>query len=421
MKIKINTIQHLLTALIISCLFLIYSCKSVYTSKSDNFKVDEVKLVRQPYLQMAFKDSISILWNSNIGKTAVVKYGTLNNLDKSAKGIVLIDSSIVRNTVTLRGLERGKKYHYAIYSDDVLLASGEEYNFITEPPENDNKFSFYAMGDIGRSVSQAGFPEITAWQIHDLEKRPHFGIGLGDIIYPDGKSEFADEYLFTPLEPIMKNIPFYPALGNHDWHVEPDENFVTEWKLPNNEHYYSFDYANAHFIALDTRSGEMFDTKNQLIWFENDLKKAQGNYDWIIVYFHHNGITCSYKQEFQEVIDMYPLFAKYNVDLVLNGHAHTYERLMPFDKNGDVITRFNKPTDTYPEITDGFIQITTGAGGILRKGWVPNLEKCGKNIVAAYAHTGHFSLINIDGKKLELKAISSMGAMVLDSLYIDKN
>jgi hypothetical protein len=384
-------------------------------------KPESLELLRQPYLQNAFKDSISILWNTSSGKSSYVKYGDSNDLGQEAQGTVLLDSAIVRNTVTLKGLERGKKYYYAIYTDKTLLASGEHYNFVTEPPENSNQFSFYAMGDIGEPVATGGFPLITAHQINNLPERPNFGIGLGDIIYPDGKSFFADAYLFKPLEVILKNIPFYPALGNHDWHVDPDHNFEKEWKLQNNEHYYSFDYVNAHFIALDTRSGEMFEQEKQMAWFENDLKEAQGKYDWIFVYFHHNGLTCTYKPVYDDVVNMYPLFAKYNVDIVFNGHAHTYERLLPLDADGNIIEKWRKNGNEYTEIEDGFIQITTGAGGKLRKDWAPhNPEDCPENIVAAVGHTGHFSLINIDGKNLKLKAISSIGGAVLDSLLIQK-
>jgi hypothetical protein len=382
---------------------------------------DTVELTRQPYLQNSFKDSISILWNTNSAKVAYVKYGFSENLDHEAQGTAFADGKIVRNTVTVKGRKRGKKYTYAIYTDSIQLASGPEYHFVTEPENHTDPFSFYAMGDIGEPVETGGFPEITSHQINRLVQRPHFGIGLGDIIYPDGESSVADPYLFKPMEVILKNIPFYPALGNHDWHVDPDQNFEKEWKLQNNEHYYSFDYANAHFIALDTRSGSMFEKDKQLAWFENDLKQAQGKYDWIFVYFHHNGITCTYKPVYKDVVEMYPLFARYNVDIVFNGHAHTYERLLPLDKAGKVIEKWQVPQYSYPEIKDGFIQITTGAGGKLRSGWQPyKLGDCPDDIVAAVGHTGHFSLIDIDGKNLKLKAISSMGGAVLDSLIIRK-
>ena len=93
------------------------------------------------------------------------------------------------------------------------------------------------------------------------------------------------------------------------------------------------------------------------------------------------------------------------------------------NKEGDVIKGFNNLTYAYPNIKNGFIQITTGAGGKLRKNWAPHNhpEDCSQNIVAATAHTGHFSWIQIEDKKLKMKAIASIGGAVLDSLYIDKN
>ena len=407
---------------IVPSLLMIFGCNQPMKKVGAN-DTEKTILLREPYLQNSFADSISVLWNTNKAKKSYVKYGKTKDLNLTTIGEVKIDSAIVRSTVTLKGLERGVKYYYAIYSDDKLLASGDDYFFRTESLDKNSRFTFYAMGDIGEPVKTGGFPQVTSYQINNLKEKPNFGIGLGDIIYPDGKSSFADEYLFKPMEPILKNIPFYPALGNHDWHVNPDYNFIKEWKLPNNEHYYSFDYENSHFIALDTRNGgALFDAENQIKWFEKDLKNSQGKYDWIFVYFHHNGITCTYKTDNTSVMGLYPLFSKYNVDLVLNGHAHTYERLHPLNNKGKVIEKFRTNKNSYPEISNGFIQITTGAGGKLKKDWKPaNPGNCSKDIVAAVGHTGHFSLISIEGKKLKLKAISSIGGAVLDTLVIDKN
>ncbi|WP_348636603.1 metallophosphoesterase family protein [Mariniflexile litorale] len=382
----------------------------------------KVELLREPYLQNSFADSISILWKTNAGEKSFVKYGKTKDLNSTSYSVAEKDGDFLRHTVTLKGLDRGEKYFYAIYSDDQLLASGDDYYFRVEPLDKNSKFSFYAMGDIGEPVEKGGFPQITSYQINSLKEKPNFGIGLGDIIYPDGESLYADEYLFKPMEAILRNIPFYPALGNHDWKTDPDLNFEKEWKLPNNEHYYSYDYGNAHFIALDTRNGELFDVENQVKWFENDLIQVQGKHDWIFVYFHHNGRTCTYKKDEKAVIALYPLFSKYNVDVVLNGHAHTYERLHPYDSNGNVLEKHRANTDAYPEISNGFIQITTGAGGKLNKNWQPQIPgECDKNVVAAVAHTGHFSLLTVEGKKLHLQAISTIGGVVLDSFTMNKN
>ena len=353
-----------------------------------------VQLLRQPYLQNAFRDSISILWKTNTGQSCSVKFGTAMPLTKTQKGRVKLhrighaatadtievveddgdietyltfpdSTDTYLNLVTIKGLERGKKYFYEIYTNGKNLAGGKDYYFRTEPLGPFN-FSFLAMGDIGNACPSSGFQDVTARQIGFLEDRPDFGIGTGDIVYKDGESEFYDKHFFRPMQAILKNIPFYPALGNHDWHKDPDLNFVKEWKLPNNEHYFSFDYGNAHFIAFDSREGDLYDFENQMTWLEKDLKNAQGKYDWIFVYLHHNGITCTYKRVYKQVVGLYPLFARYNVDLVLNGHAHTYERLHPIDANGLVIDSLRINTKEYPDIKNGFIVVTTGAGGQLK-------------------------------------------------------
>ncbi len=45
------------------------------------------------------------------------------------------------------------------------------------------------------------------------------------------------------------------------------------------------------------------------------------------------------------MIALYEIFAKNDVDLVLNGHAHTFERLKPYDANGIVVFKQTGPID----------------------------------------------------------------------------
>jgi len=406
--------------LITSFALILSGCNKMTTNSIEN---PPVELIRKPYLQTVFADSVSILWKtSNTAQTCYVLYGE-DTTDTKAIGKVEHQRINTMNEVTIKGLEPGKKYFYSVYTNDSLLVSGKEYYFYTSPDSSNNEFSFYAMGDIGQPKDSGGFPDITANQIDHLSKRPDFGIGLGDIVYMDGESEVADEYLFDHMEVINRNIPFYPALGNHDWRVEPDQNFEQEWKLPNNEHYYSFTYANAYFIALDSRKGDLFESEKQTKWLEETLTNVQGTYDWIFVYLHHNGKTCTYKSDYESVMGLYPIFAKYNVDLVLNGHAHTYERLHPYDADGNVIEQYKENTTMYPAINDGFISITTGAGGKIRSSGkdIHDGEECLNSLVANSFHKGHFSLIDIEGKKLTFKAIASEDGKVYDEFVMDKN
>ncbi|WP_196894448.1 purple acid phosphatase family protein [Aureivirga marina] len=387
-------------------------------------KTKPIKLEREPYLQTIFADSATISWKTNKVSKVSLKYGENKENMQLVTGKIIDQHLNVLNEVVVKNLKPSTKYYYEIYNNDTLMAGGDSYYFISSAKENTSpKFSFYAMGDIGQPRAKGGFPDITANQINKLENRPDFGIGLGDIVYPVGESKKYDAYFYEPMAPILRNIPFYPALGNHDWYSDPDENFKREWKLPNNEHFYTFSYGNALFIALDSREGGFYKFKKQRTWLKKTLKENQGKFDWIFVYLHHNGKTCTYKKDYKHVMKLYEIFATNNVDFILNGHAHTYERLRPYDKNGNILTQYSDDLK-YPEISNGFISITAGAGGKLKTSWNPdpnNPENCKTpSIVSKFYHKGHFTTFEIEGKKLIFKGIDSHSGEVFDTFTMEK-
>ena len=90
----------------------------------------------------------------------------------------------------------------------------------------------------------------------------------------------------------------------------------------------------------------------------------------------------------REVLE--PLFIKYNVSLVLNGHDHTYERIKP---------------------QNGIQYFVEGSSGQLRSG---DLRK-GSPLTAAGNDTEQaFMLMEIDGDTLTFNAITKSG-VVIDS------
>ena len=90
--------------------------------------------------------------------------------------------------------------------------------------------------------------------------------------------------------------------------------------------YYTFTpKSNIRFFAFESTYPE----PEQIRWLEKEL--AASNDDWKIVFFHHplysSGERHGSDFRLREVLE--PLFLKYNVSVVLNGHDHFYERIKP--------------------------------------------------------------------------------------------
>ena len=222
---------------------------------------------------------------------------------------------------------------------------------------------------------------------------------------------------------MFKNTPFYLVPGNHDWFSDPENNFEKEWCLPNNEHYYSFTYSNALFIGLDSSNGGFFKREEQIKWLKQTLIANKGKQDWIILYLHHNGKTFTYKKYYQHVKSLYKIFADNNVDLVLNGHAHIYERLKPYDGEGNIDVAISNQAQ-YTNLKNRFISITIGAGGKINEKWKVDLNdprNCKDGFIVAYAeHVPSFGLVSVNGKELNFEAINSLSGKMFDRFSISK-
>ncbi len=106
------------------------------------------------------------------------------------------------------------------------------------------------------------------------------------------------------------------------------------------EQYYSFDYGNVHFVSLDSQLSAR--DPDQLAamkaWLIDDL--STNTSDWTIVIFHHPPYSKGANHDSDDTekvggFDMpqqwmreefVPVFDSYGVDLVYNGHSHSYER-----------------------------------------------------------------------------------------------
>jgi predicted MPP superfamily phosphohydrolase len=283
---------------------------------------------------------------------------------------------------------------------NIVLAQEADDSSITRTsiPTNTN-FRFAAAGDWGCT-------EDTTNTVNNiLDKNPQLVLGLGDFSYEDSADCWFD--IIEPIDNIMKI-----SIGNHD--VSELEKFMNHFGLT--EQYYSFDYQNVHFISLATEE-EYLDMSNakaqeQLAFVKSDLEKASANpnIDWIIPFFHRimyaeseGGIVDPFDHN---LVDVYhPIFEKYGVNLVLQGHAHTYERTYPLrfnyeDMEEPIVT--SKDLSNYRS-TDGLVIATVGTGGAAPTRLYSPSE------LTAVQNTDLFGFLNVD--------VSSDGTTLIGTFY----
>jgi calcineurin-like phosphoesterase family protein/Big-like domain-containing protein len=185
-----------------------------------------------------------------------------------------------------------------------------------------------AVGDGagGDPSEEAVVSEIAAWN-------PDLLLYLGDVYMKGSPAEFDNWYghgdpsFYGRFRSITN-----PAIGNHEYDGGAAPGYFDYWD--NAPHYYSFDARGWHFVSLDSTSqlGEMDPGSAQYEWLSQDL--ASKGAACTIVYFHHPLFNVGEEGSTPRVEPVWRLLAQRGVDIVLNGHDHTYQRWMPLDADG---------------------------------------------------------------------------------------
>jgi hypothetical protein len=204
---------------------------------------------------------------------------------------------------------------------------------------------------------------------------------MGDNLYGSEGPSAYDRKFERPYKPLLDSgVKFYASLGNHD---EPNQRFYKAFNM-NGERYYTFKpKGNIRIFALDSN----YVDKAQLDWFEKELS-ASGS-DWKIVFFHHPVYSSGGKHGSDEQLraQLEPLFLKYGVDAVFQGHEHFYERIKP---------------------QKGIYYFISGGAAKLREG---NIQK--SDLTAKAFDTGyHFMLIELTKDKLNFQTITDQGKVI---------
>ncbi len=151
---------------------------------------------------------------------------------------------------------------------------------------------------------------------------------LGDIVYEDGDSALVDHAVTEPFAPLLDNgTELLPVLGNHDYRSGEQEEIMSE--LGQDRSWYVERIGPVRMIVLDSQRVE---EPRQTQWLAGMLAASQPAGTWTIAAMHHPAYSAGYHGSTESVQDAWaPLFAHYDVPLVLAGHDHDYQRSKPID------------------------------------------------------------------------------------------
>jgi hypothetical protein len=175
--------------------------------------------------------------------------------------------------------------------------------------------------------------------------RPSRVAALGDDQYEQGSlSEFLGPGAFDQTWGSFKSR-IRPVPGNHEYVSSPTAAGYFEYfghlAGQAGRGYYSFQLGAWHVVALNSSCSDAgcFDsefgatTTLQAEWLKADLERARGQ--CILAYWHHPLFTSV--TELDDEWGVRPLWEALlaaGADVVLNGHAHNYERFAPQDPAG---------------------------------------------------------------------------------------
>lgn len=253
--------------------------------------------------------------------------------------------------VSLTSLKPNTQYIYRIIANAQV---SEVKSFKTSAGKG--KWNFVAFTDFQHYNN-----EITLPLIEKMKEKfnPPLAICSGDMIDVAGFEEswnwLLDSRISDSGNTAFASFIFAASPGDHEFWADAINGKYPQYTEPHtynhifrfpqngaksslNSSYY-FYYNNVLFISLDMNNsniskGERFN--DQVEWFQKTMDRLKGTYKYIVVYEHKSIFGSS-------IIDSavgkyirpqwYPIFQKYNVDLVLSGHDHIYSRTYRLDGN----------------------------------------------------------------------------------------
>jgi 3',5'-cyclic AMP phosphodiesterase CpdA len=324
----------------------------------------------------------------------------------------------VYHTVRFTGLAAKTKYLYRL-GDGTNWSEWYEFQTASAAAE---PFSFVYYGDAQNDI-QEHWSRVVRQAFKEAPDTKLF-LHAGDLIDSSTSDSQWGEW-FNAGEWVNGMVPSFATTGNHEYSgsaVAPQWNTNFAW--PQNgpqgtgpvfdalkgTAFYT-DFQGVRFISMNSNTAAVASNLRtqfldvQTAWLEDLLKNNPNK--WSVVTFHHPMFSNEPARNNPEQRNRWlPILEKYGVDLVLQGHDHSYGR-------GNVIQ------GTTTEGGNGTMYVVSVSGpkmyGADDSNWVEN----GAQVKRILTNTQLYQVISVEGDRMTYKAKTATGRLH-DQFTIDK-
>lgn len=318
------------------------------------------------------------------------------------------------HSVTFADLKPGTRYGYRV-GDGVNWSEWFHFSTASEKPE---PFSFIYFGDAQNDI-RSMWSRVIREAFTDAPKAK-FLVHAGDLINTAESDAEWGEW-FGAGNWLNAMIPSVAVPGNHEQAKNQDgtRRLSHHWRkqftqLENGpagfeEVCFTLVYGNTRIIGLDSNNG----LEEQARWMEQVL--TDNKCEWVVCTFHHPIFSTGNDRDNPKLRAVWkPVFDKFKVDLVLQGHDHTYGRTGLSTPVEVPETVGNVPTGvTNVDQTTGTIYVVSVSGPKMY-----NLQPH-EFMKRTAEDTQLYQIIHIDGPTLRYESRTAVGELY-DAFVLEK-
>ncbi|SIO85379.1 hypothetical protein BQ8420_06650 [Nocardiopsis sp. JB363] len=313
--------------------------------------------------------------------------------------------------VTLTDLTPDTEYRYRVVPGEG--AAGRWQSFTTADTDA-VPFDFLYFGDIQNNIGSEATPVVRA--ALSAEPDAELAVHAGDLIdHAENDSQWGEWYdAFGPA--ATGGINHVTTPGNHEyasnalsghWNLQfPGAGNGPEEGVDLSETVHRTDYQGVRFIGLNSnyRDADVDDVdawlEAQTEWLVQAL--AENPNEWTVVTFHHPLFSNSPGRDNEPLRRAWlRVLEEYDVDLVLQGHDHSYSR-------GNLVE--NRTED--PHAHTGPVYVVAVTGPKMYEASDVNWTSNGAEARVQVADTQTFQSVSVDGSTLEYVSTTADGEVV---------